>query len=573
MCYNLLCYHFLSRLKMSFSNKIMPDHIQPTLPRAFLQNGDILPWPSCSPELSPIEHDGEENLAISTAMQSVLRPEIVPALRTTSQLARWRQEGQEEDEDHVLMFGGSNVPCRRTLTREVFDCINERSVENIAMDMLYTPRTLLLLLLFVCSICFFAFLRSDCCFRTNMLMGILGLILFMSIISVLNFPNGPFIRPHPIVWRIVFGMAVLYLFGLIYCVFQCLGTVQEIVRTLFPELRIRRKVKSPIPLYYLRSRGCASYDCFQLHAPMNCWDFSWCVVKEHIKWNSIILQALGWLGKALLIRSGPVLVVANFVISSSELLLSYILNRYKLCWYDVYVLDFIISNTTGIVVGVGIFHYFKMCPYRWVAVDRIPTTTGKIKRIVLQFTPEKWDLVSYFTSRGSMYTKLLSTLALITVWNVAEISGILLRYSVEIPPGHFASLIRAVLMIALASPSIRQYYYYIFLKSCTRIGNHLWLFLAMVSAEFFLGLKFLKPIEAILIVAMILVMAGITSLMLKYVLTEKIPKLRETIECLECERTKEIIQARRDPPVGYHTQGLQIVTGRMKTLVDTFLEN
>ncbi len=34
------------------------------------------------------------------------------------------------------------------------------------------------------------------------------MIFFFLIISVLAFPNGPFTRPHPAVWRILFGVSV-----------------------------------------------------------------------------------------------------------------------------------------------------------------------------------------------------------------------------------------------------------------------------------------------------------------------------------------------------------------------------
>ncbi len=44
-----------------------------------------------------------------------------------------------------------------------------------------------------------------------MLAGLAVASAFFLIISALSFPNGPFIRPHPILWRMVFGLSVLYL--------------------------------------------------------------------------------------------------------------------------------------------------------------------------------------------------------------------------------------------------------------------------------------------------------------------------------------------------------------------------
>lgn len=40
------------------------------------------------------------------------------------------------------------------------------------------------------------------------------------VISAMAFPNGPFIRPHPILWRVVFGISVIYTLILQLALFQ-----------------------------------------------------------------------------------------------------------------------------------------------------------------------------------------------------------------------------------------------------------------------------------------------------------------------------------------------------------------
>ena len=44
--------------------------------------------------------------------------------------------------------------------------------------------------------------------------------LFVLILGLLIFPAGPFIRPHPLVWRLAFGVGVLYEIWLILLMFQ-----------------------------------------------------------------------------------------------------------------------------------------------------------------------------------------------------------------------------------------------------------------------------------------------------------------------------------------------------------------
>lgn len=73
--------------------------------------------------------------------------------------------------------------------------------------------------------------------QDNIWAGIWCVIFFFLIISVLTFPNGPFTRPHPAVWRIVFGLSVLYVLALLFLLFQSFETVNEILYWVDPSLR------------------------------------------------------------------------------------------------------------------------------------------------------------------------------------------------------------------------------------------------------------------------------------------------------------------------------------------------
>lgn len=84
---------------------------------------------------------------------------------------------------------------------------------------------------------FFFCYRDESTIQDNIWSGICCVVFFFLIISVLTFPNGPFTRPHPAVWRIVFGMSVLYLLSLLFLLFQSHSTVYEIMYWIDPELR------------------------------------------------------------------------------------------------------------------------------------------------------------------------------------------------------------------------------------------------------------------------------------------------------------------------------------------------
>ena len=53
--------------------------------------------------------------------------------------------------------------------------------------------------------------RDTSDFRGNVWAGLGSMFIYFMVISILAFPNGPFTRPHPILWRMVFGCSVLYL--------------------------------------------------------------------------------------------------------------------------------------------------------------------------------------------------------------------------------------------------------------------------------------------------------------------------------------------------------------------------
>lgn len=87
---------------------------------------------------------------------------------------------------------------------------------------LYKPHTVTALLLIVAVLLFLAF-RADPSpddWVSNARVGVAAASFFVLVLGMLIFPSGPFIRPHPVVWRLAFGVAVLYEIWLILLLFQ-----------------------------------------------------------------------------------------------------------------------------------------------------------------------------------------------------------------------------------------------------------------------------------------------------------------------------------------------------------------
>ena len=112
----------------------------------------------------------------------------------------------------------------------LFNSINERPVDDISLQFFYKPHTISLLLVSIVLVLYTAFTTNgEESIENNIWSGIKCIIFFFLIISVLAFPNGPFTRPHPAIWRLVFGLSVIYLMTLMFILFQNYSTVKSII--------------------------------------------------------------------------------------------------------------------------------------------------------------------------------------------------------------------------------------------------------------------------------------------------------------------------------------------------------
>ena len=108
-------------------------------------------------------------------------------------------------------------------------------------------------------------------------------------------PNGPFIRPHPIVWRLVLATSIVYLLFLVFILFQEKGEVRQWLRFIDPTLGVALPEKS---------------------YATNC-DLTWDNMSGQMD-IFIIAHALGWFGKALIIRDYWFCWILSIMVSDSK---------------------------------------------------------------------------------------------------------------------------------------------------------------------------------------------------------------------------------------------------------------
>ncbi|KAL5274394.1 PTDSS1 family protein [Megaselia abdita] len=351
---------------------------------------------------------------------------------------------------------------------ETFVTMNERPVDDISLDFFYKSHTITLLLLSIVAVMYFAFVRDEANFQDNVWAGMLCVVFFFLIVSVLAFPNGPFTRPHPAVWRILFGCSVLYLLALQFLMFQNYKTIMNIFYWLDPKLQN----------FHIN---------LEKEYGANCSDISFERVWSHVDvfaWGHF----LGWAFKAVLIRHLGILWCISVMWEITEMAFAHLLPNFLECWWDAFILDVLVCNGLGIWVGLKIVKILEMREYKWASIRNISTTSGKLKRAVLQFTPESWIAVRWLDP-NSTYMRFIAVCQLVIFWQVTELNTFFLKHIFEMPPDHPIVIGRLVFVGLFVAPSVRQYYIYATDSSCKRVGTQCWVYGAIMVSEAILCIK------------------------------------------------------------------------------------
>ena len=351
---------------------------------------------------------------------------------------------------------------------EKWDSINERRVTEITLHFFYQPRTLTLLLAGSVFMLYFAFTSDASVDRaTNVWTGILAVMFVFLSVGLLVFPNGPFIRPHPAIWRILFGFSLLYLCVVVFVLFQKRSDVLEAIYWFDPDLRgfdIDWSEFTP--------------DCSLKFA--NIWSRIDYFIPAHF---------LGWLYKALIIRNWGIVIACSIMWEFTELFFAHILPNFVECWWDILLLDLLICNGLGIVCGMYLVHKLEVRFYHWESIKDIRGTRGKISRAVLQFTPENWTHERWMDP-SSGFMRLIAIFVLIFSIQVIDLNAFLLKRVLNLPVSHPLNFIRLVGIGAIGAPSMRQYYTYVTDRTCKRLGTQAWVFYAITISELLMSIKF-----------------------------------------------------------------------------------
>nr|GLL41620.1 CDP-diacylglycerol--serine O-phosphatidyltransferase 1-like isoform X1 [Ipomoea trifida] len=305
--------------------------------------------------------------------------------------------------------------------------------------------------------------------------GVWAMIAVYLAYSLLQAPSTILIRPHPAIWRLVHGMAVIYLVSLTFLLFQNRDDARQFMKYLHPDLGVE------LPE---RSYGA---DC-RIYVPENPTN-RFKNVYDTVFDEFVLAHILGWWGKAIMIRNQPLLWVLSIGFESMELTFRHMLPNFNECWWDSIVLDILICNWFGIWAGMRTVRYFDGRTYEWVGISQQPNIIGKVKRTLGQFTPAHWDKDEWHPLLGPW--RFLQVLSLCVVFLTVELNTFFLKFCLWVPPQNPLIIYRLVLWWLIAIPTIREYNSYLQdRKPVKKVGTFCWLSLAICIVELLICIKF-----------------------------------------------------------------------------------
>lgn len=283
-------------------------------------------------------------------------------------------------------------------------------------------------------------------------------------VGLFAFPSGPFIRPHPIVWKLIFGFSLLYLLVLIVLLVPSPQQTRAILNAMDPSVGIPFE----LPLY--------AEDCSLTSENM--------APKLDV---FVLAHFFGWLVKALYFRHRLLLWVFSITWELVELVLIYMVPNFAECWWDQWVLDVLLCNGLGIEVGLWLCRYFEFRKYQWTGVLESTTVIAKAKRIVLQFTPAEWHRIEWESAKT--FKRYLQVQLILWISILNDLNAFMLKLFLYIPTTHYINVVRLFFVAIVAAPAYRQGYLFFVDDKVKRLGTQAIVLVMIIIAEVALVLK------------------------------------------------------------------------------------
>eukprot|EP00850_Spirogloea_muscicola_P004982 SM000022S07196 [mRNA] locus=s22:442584:446086:- [translate_table: standard] len=309
----------------------------------------------------------------------------------------------------------------------------------------------------------------------NVKRGVCATVLVYLGYSLAQAPPTILIRPHPAIWKLVHGVAVVYLIFLTFLLFQSADDARQFLKHLHPDLGVR-----------LEERAYGG-DC-RIYTPENPTN-KFKNVYDTLFDEFVIAHILGWYAKAIMLRNELLLWILSISFEFMEVTFNHMLPNFNECWWDSIILDIFLCNWLGIWAGMKTVQYFDGKTYKWAGLSRQPSFVGKIKRSLSQFTPASWEKDQWDMFSGPW--RFLEVLTLVVIVEIVELMAFFLKTELWLPPTNPLNTYRLLIWWLIANPAIREYNQYIQSRNPNKkLGAFCWLSAAICIVELLIAIKF-----------------------------------------------------------------------------------
>jgi phosphatidylserine synthase 2 len=284
--------------------------------------------------------------------------------------------------------------------------------------------------------------------------------------------DGQLQRPHPVVWRLVHGVTLLYLLLVVFLLAQSSDAHTDQVLGLLLEPRagtaeLPRQVNEHVPCAVTLVNMLDRVDIF------------------------FVAHFVGWFVKALILRDWGLMWTCSLMFEVLEVTFQNAIPNFKECWWDRWLYDVFGCNLLGMVAGMWFAHWLGAKEFNWTGGSGKRRT---MKRVALHFTPRvfprrfDWHAFSSWKRFGVAFLVVFGVM-------LGELNGFFLKSALRIPTDSYVNVWRVVLMVPAIYAAVMELYAYAEDRT-PRIGQTAWLVIALGVLEFLLAVKNFKMRKA-----------------------------------------------------------------------------
>jgi len=351
----------------------------------------------------------------------------------------------------------------------------EKTVDDeVQPSYFWRAHTVTVLIVLICCLVYTAIIETPVDDSVhNGKRGAVAVLFFWVTLGMTIMPDGPFLRPHPALWRFAFACSVFYELLLIFILFQTPPDARKLLKFFDKDLG------EPIPEKDYGG-NCKLYDPEEKGDPFH-------NIKDKMD-IFIVGHLFGYWCKTLIFRDWWLTTVISVMFEFLEYSLEHQLPNFSECWWDHWILDVLICNGGGTIAGIYTLRWLSIKEYHWRGLFEIPTYRGKIKRIIAQFSPHGW--IEFQWNPLSSFERWIAILCITGAFLVTELNTFYLKFALWVPPEHFINPVRLFFILLWGAVGLRETFQLLDDPECDKLGRQSWVLLTIVATEFLICIKF-----------------------------------------------------------------------------------